>query len=76
MSPRHEFSKTDRPVVRLVAGLGVEGDAHAELHDELATAGFVVGPGDMGENVTTRGWTCSPCPPAPACAWGSRPSSK
>lgn len=28
---------------------------HAELHDELATAGFVVGPGDMGENVTTRG---------------------
>lgn len=81
-SARHEFSKTDRPVVRLVAGLGVEGDAHAgetvqhlsrvrrdptqpnirqvhlvhaELHDELATAGFVVGPGDMGENVTTRG---------------------
>lgn len=81
-SPRHGFSKTDRPVVRLVAGLGVEGDAHAgesvqhlsrvrrdptqpnlrqvhlvhaELHDELATAGFAVGPGDMGENVTTRG---------------------
>jgi MOSC domain-containing protein YiiM len=28
---------------------------HAELHDELFAAGFVVGPGDMGENVTTRG---------------------
>jgi MOSC domain-containing protein YiiM len=28
---------------------------HGELHDELATAGFEVGPGDLGENVTTRG---------------------
>lgn len=28
---------------------------HAELHDELTTKGFTVGPGDMGENVTTRG---------------------
>lgn len=28
---------------------------HAELHDELVAAGFVIGPGDMGENVTTRG---------------------
>jgi MOSC domain-containing protein YiiM len=28
---------------------------HAELHDELAAAGFVVGAGDMGENITTRG---------------------
>ena len=28
---------------------------HGELHDELATAGFVVEPGQMGENVTTRG---------------------
>jgi MOSC domain-containing protein YiiM len=28
---------------------------HAELHDELVAAGFAVGPGDMGENVTTRG---------------------
>ena len=81
-SGRHGFSKVNQPVVRLVAGLGVEGDAHAgrtvqhlsrvrrdptqpnlrqvhlvhaELHDELAAAGFVVGPGDMGENLTTRG---------------------
>lgn len=28
---------------------------HAELIDELAAAGFAVGPGTMGENVTTRG---------------------
>ncbi len=28
---------------------------HAELHHELRAAGFTVGPGDMGENITTRG---------------------
>jgi MOSC domain-containing protein YiiM len=28
---------------------------HAELHDELRTAGFAVSPGQMGENITTRG---------------------
>jgi MOSC domain-containing protein YiiM len=28
---------------------------HGELHDELATRGFSVAPGAMGENVTTRG---------------------
>jgi MOSC domain-containing protein YiiM len=28
---------------------------HAELHDELATRGFALAPGQMGENVTTRG---------------------
>jgi MOSC domain-containing protein YiiM len=79
-----EHGPPKRPVdaIRLVAGLGVEGDAHAgarvrhrsrvrrdptqpnlrqvhliggELHDELAAAGFAVGAGDMGENVTTRG---------------------
>jgi MOSC domain-containing protein YiiM len=81
-SPRHKFSKQNELWIRLVAGLGVEGDAHAgetvkhrsrarwnphlpnlrqvhlihgELHDELTAAGFRVGPGDMGENVTTRG---------------------
>lgn len=81
-SAGHTFSKTPQPSVRLVAGLGVEGDAHqgasvkhrsrvardpsqpnlrqvhlihAELHDELAGGGFRVGPGDLGENVTTRG---------------------
>src|SRR4051794_16030736 len=81
-TPSHEFSKRTRAVVRLLEGLGVEGDAHAgatvkhrsrvardptqpnlrqvhlihaELHDELNAAGFDVSPGDMGENVTTRG---------------------
>ena len=28
---------------------------HAELFEELRQAGFAVGPGEMGENVTTRG---------------------
>ena len=28
---------------------------HAELHDELRAAGFVISAGQMGENVTTRG---------------------
>jgi MOSC domain-containing protein YiiM len=28
---------------------------HAELHDELRAAGFDLSPGQMGENVTTRG---------------------
>ncbi|MCE6995244.1 MOSC domain-containing protein [Saccharothrix sp. S26] len=28
---------------------------HAELHDELNASGFEVGPGRLGENVTTRG---------------------
>ncbi|MDB5871312.1 MAG: hypothetical protein JWQ07_754 [Ramlibacter sp.] len=28
---------------------------HAELFDELIAAGFAVWPGDLGENVTTRG---------------------
>jgi MOSC domain-containing protein YiiM len=28
---------------------------HAELHDELRQAGFEVKPGEIGENVTTRG---------------------
>ena len=28
---------------------------HAELHDELRAAGFHVSPGQLGENVTTRG---------------------
>jgi MOSC domain-containing protein YiiM len=27
----------------------------SELHDELQKLGFAVGPGDMGENITTRG---------------------
>jgi MOSC domain-containing protein YiiM len=82
VSEAHTFSKAPQPGVRLVAGLGVDGDAHAgatvkhrsrvardpaqpnlrqvhlihaELHDELCARGFTVRPGDMGENITTRG---------------------
>jgi MOSC domain-containing protein YiiM len=81
-APAHGFSKPSLPAIRLLAGLGVEGDAHcgatvkhrsrvakdpaqpnlrqlhlihAELFAELAQAGFAVAPGDLGENVTTRG---------------------
>ena len=28
---------------------------HGELHDELKQLGFTVGPGEIGENITTRG---------------------
>ncbi|MBA2670472.1 MAG: MOSC domain-containing protein [Gemmatimonadetes bacterium] len=28
---------------------------HAELHDELRERGFEIGPGEIGENITTRG---------------------
>jgi len=76
------MSKPNQTAIQLVAGLGVEEDAHqgetvkhrsrlakgahlpnlrqvhlihAELHDELREAGFAVAPGQMGENVTTRG---------------------
>lgn len=81
-SPVHGLNKPVRDSIRLLAGLGVEGDAHmgvkikhryrvaqnpdqpnlrqvhlihAELHDELVAKGFRVGPGVMGENITTRG---------------------
>lgn len=81
-SPRHDFSKRNELSIRLLAGLGVDGDAHCgemvkhrsrmardptqpnlrqvhlvheELHAQLRELGFAVGPGDIGENVTTRG---------------------
>ncbi|MEZ5992338.1 MAG: MOSC domain-containing protein [Planctomycetota bacterium] len=82
VSAGHTMSKTRQDSIRLLAGLGVDGDAHAgttvkhrsrvkrdpnqpnlrqvhlihaELHDELRDAGFDLEPGEMGENVTTRG---------------------
>lgn len=82
LAPDHGFSKRTAPEIEVVAGLGVEGDAHqgarvrhrsrvaadptqpnlrqvhlihAELFDDVADQGFEVGPGDLGENVTTRG---------------------
>jgi len=81
-SATHSFSKPNRESIRLLAGLGVEGDAHAgetvkhrsrvkadptqpnlrqvhliqsELFDELKVKGFSVAPGELGENITTRG---------------------
>ena len=81
-SASHTLLKPNADSIRLVAGLGVEGDAHlgelvkhrsrarrdptqpnrrqvhvihSELHDELRAGGFDVTPGEMGENVTTRG---------------------
>jgi MOSC domain-containing protein len=81
-SATHTLAKPNHAEIRLLEGLGVEGDAHAgttvkhrsrvlknpfqpnlrqvhlihaELHDELRAAGFVVAAGQMGENITTRG---------------------
>jgi MOSC domain-containing protein YiiM len=81
-SGEHRFTKANQDNIRLLEGLGVEGDAHMgatmkhlsrtaqepippnlrqvhliheELHDELRAQGFEVAPGDIGENVTTRG---------------------
>ncbi len=78
----HTFSKTPRLWIRLLAGLGVEGDAHLgrtvqhrsrvardptqpnlrqvhllhrELLEQLETQGHVIGPGQIGENILTRG---------------------
>jgi MOSC domain-containing protein YiiM len=78
----HNVSKDTQASIKLIAGLGVEEDAHAgvtvkhrsrvardptqpnlrqvhlihsELHDELRAAGYTIGAGDMGENITTAG---------------------
>jgi MOSC domain-containing protein YiiM len=81
-SAKHALIKFNQDCIQLVAGLGVDGDAHqgatvkhrsrvardatqpnlrqvylihAELHEELRAAGFVVLAGQMGENITTQG---------------------
>ncbi|KOV84081.1 molybdenum cofactor biosysynthesis protein [Streptomyces sp. NRRL WC-3618] len=78
----YSFSKPNRDSVRLLTGLGVEGDVHAgttvkhrsrmakdptqpnlrqvhlvheELFAEVGEQGFEVAPGELGENITTRG---------------------
>ena len=78
----HRFSKPTVDEIRIIAGLGVEGDSHAgvtvkhrsrvlrnpdtpnvrqvhlmhqELLDEVADYGYTVHPGELGENITTRG---------------------
>jgi MOSC domain-containing protein YiiM len=82
LSATHTFSKQTIQSIRLLTGLGVEGDAHmgktvkhrsrvaqdptqpnlrqvhlihSELFDELRSGSFRVEPGQMGENITTRG---------------------
>lgn len=95
----HRFSKRVALSIRLVAGLGVEGDAHcgatvkhrsrvavdptapnlrqvhliqAELFDELAEKGFDLRPGDLGENVVTRGLDLLALPRGTRLALGSQ----
>jgi MOSC domain-containing protein YiiM len=97
-SATHTFSKYPEDEVVLVAGLGIEGDAHsgatvrhrsrvkrdptqpnlrqvhllhAELFDELVERGFAVFPGDLGENVTTRGVDLLALPTGTRLALGS-----
>jgi MOSC domain-containing protein YiiM len=43
---REDPTKPNRRQVHLI---------HGELHDELKQQGFTIGPGDIGENITTRG---------------------
>jgi MOSC domain-containing protein YiiM len=81
-SGSHTMAKPIQDSIEIVAGLGVQGDAHqgttvkhrsrvkrdpnqpnlrqvhlihSELHEELVVAGFDVAPGQMGENITTKG---------------------
>ena len=78
---KHTFSKEINSTITLMAGLGVQGDAHCgayvqhlydigrdpsrpnlrqvhlieqELIDQVKGLGFDIGPGDLGENITTR----------------------
>jgi MOSC domain-containing protein YiiM len=81
-SPVHGFSKLAEEALTFIAGVGIEGDAHAgatvkhrsrvaadpmqpnfrqvhlihaEMIDEVNAQGFSIRPGDVGENITTRG---------------------
>ncbi|MGW5770563.1 MOSC domain-containing protein [Streptomyces longwoodensis] len=78
----YSFTKPNRDSIRVLAGLGVEGDVHAgvtvkhrsrmaqdptqpnlrqvhliheELFTEVGAHGHEVAPGELGENITTRG---------------------
>ncbi|MFJ4812629.1 MOSC domain-containing protein [Streptomyces longwoodensis] len=78
----YSFTKPNRDSIRVLAGLGVEGDVHAgvtvkhrsrmaqdptqpnlrqvhliheELFTEVGAHGYEVAPGELGENITTRG---------------------
>ena len=45
---------------------------HAELFDELAAKGFAIAPGDLGENITTRGIDLLTLPTGTRLAIGGR----
>ena len=98
----YAFSKPVREQIMLVAGLGVEGDAHAgttvkhrsrvrsdpsqpnlrqvhllaaELFDEVRQQGYEVAPGQLGENVTTRGIDLLRLPAGTILRFGQPPAS-
>ncbi len=64
---RKGIAKTPQPRVRLIAGLGLEGDAHSgpglrqvsllaqESADKIRARGLAVAPGDFAENIATLG---------------------
>ncbi len=81
-SATHTFTKPNLDAINLIAGHGVEGDAHAgkyikhrflvkkdpkrpndrqihlihiELFEQLSSKGYSVKPGELGENITTKG---------------------
>lgn len=82
LSPSHTFGKAYHPQLKLITGIGVEGDCHSgatvkhtshyakdpsafnlrqvhlmpyELLQELASQGYAIRPGELGENITTFG---------------------
>lgn len=82
LSSSHTFSKTYHAKIKLIAGIGVEGDCHSgvtvqhtsqyakephainlrqihliqyELFQELASQGYAIEAGQLGENITTWG---------------------
>ena len=102
-SAKHSMVKFNEDSIRLLPGLGVDGDAHqgatvkhrsrvardptqpnlrqvhlihAELHEELPAAGFSVSPGQMGENVTTKGVDLLGLPAGARLCLGGAASSK
>lgn len=95
----HRFSKPAKAHIHLLAGLGVEGDAHCgvtvqhrsrvaadptqpnlrqvhliqiELFEELAAKGYTLRPGDLGENILTRGLDLLALPTGTRLAIGMR----
>ena len=73
-STRKGEKKENRPQINLIAGHGVEGDAHADgSHRQLSllaledieymrSKGADVHPGDFAENITTEGVELYTCP--------------